>query len=469
MHIACYGAANPSSNFTIQIIRAPYVATISPTSSSAGNLVTLSGFGFGATRGSSYVKFGTVTATNYYSWTNTQIKVYVPAGVASGTIQVTVYLSSAASNPKNFVNNGVSSEGTMWRYDLGRSGNYPNGPTTLPLNLKWSYDIGAGTPIASSPVVANNIVYFGGDKLCALDANTGIFKWSYTADGWVHSSPTIAKGVVYFGSVNGRFYAVDANTGSLKWVYNDAYFTGDITCSPVVADNRVYFAVGKKLYALDATSGSLRWSYTVTGSWGIRASPTVVNGMVYFADSGNRDPVYNYTNDKICALDSLTGAVKWIYTLPHQTPNGTAAVVNNILYVGIYDHISNGGVLALDANTGGLKWYYHATGWPATPVVANGTVYIDSVYNTYALDANTGIQKWRVFGRGTMTAPSFSNGFIYIVSGCGGVLYALDANTGVEKWSYVIGGFSGDNSSCHIVNGKVYIGSSNGKLYCFGQ
>jgi outer membrane protein assembly factor BamB len=49
------------------------------------------------------------------------------------------------------------------------------------------------------------------------------------------------------------------------------------------------------------------------------------------------------------------------------------------------------------------------------------------------------------------------------------VLYALDAQTGAELWS------SGDQitsfnhfSSLSIANGRVYIGTYDGKLYCFG-
>lgn len=461
MHIACYGVANPSTNFTIRVITSPYVKTITPTSGNAGILLTLTGFGFGDTRGTNYVKFGSVTATNYSSWSNTQIKVYVPAGISAGVIQVVVYVASRPSNPTNFSLTGASSNGTMWRYDLGRTGNYPNGPTALPLNLKWSYNI--GFPIYTSPVVANNIVYFGGDKLYALDANTGIFKWSYQPDGWVYSSPAIALGVVYFGASSGRFYALDANTGSLKWRFDGALFS-NLENSPAVADNIVYFTAGKKLFALDATTGNLKWSYTVSGEYGIVSSPAIANGMVYLGDF----PTSSY-NGKIYALDSLTGAVKWIYTIINEFSNGIPAIVNGVLYVGTINVISDGGVIALDANTGSVKWHVGAHGSPETPAVANGVVYIHCTHDFYALDANTGNVKWDVLGTGSSTAPSFSKGIIYITNGAEGVLYAYDSNTGAVKWSYVIGGWSGSKSSPHIVNGRVYVGSSNGNVYCFGQ
>jgi PQQ-like domain len=45
-------------------------------------------------------------------------------------------------------------------------------------------------------------------------------------------------------------------------------------------------------------------------------------------------------------------------------------------------------------------------------------------------------------------------------------VYALDANTGAELWSYTTGGAV--YSSPAVANGMVYIGSDDGKLYCFG-
>jgi len=86
MHIAAYGLYNLSSNFTIQLTTAPYVKTITPTSGGAGTLVTLTGYGFGSARGTSYVQFGTIQAINYSSWTNTEIKVYVPSGCGNGVL-----------------------------------------------------------------------------------------------------------------------------------------------------------------------------------------------------------------------------------------------------------------------------------------------------------------------------------------------------------------------------------------------
>lgn len=449
-HLASYGAYNPSSNFTIQVITAPYVSTMSPTSGASGTLVTIYGFGFGATQGTSYVKFGTVQATSYYSWTNTQIKVYVPSGIAGGVLQVVAYVSSKASNPMNFTAPANSSDGTMWRYDLARTANYLNGPTGLPLNLKWKYYTDWG--LDTSPTIANNIIYFTTpDGLSALDANTGAFKWLYPVAG--SSPPAVAGGTVYYGNGGNTLYAVDANTGTLKWKYVDPY-GGYIYSTPAVLNGVVYFSTTQRFYALDANNGSVKWAYTT----GWFSSAAISNDMVYFGDNSG----------KIYALYATNGAVKWTYTITNGSLLGIPAVANGILYFGAA-WTGGGGLYALDANTGALKWksYNYGVRYLA---VSNGVVYTSGgpYGQLYAFDANTGALKWS--SSLSYTAPIVSNGLVFI-SGYDNNLYAIDANIGTVKWNFAING-NGGNGTYHspvIYNGKVYTTSTDGNIYCFGQ
>jgi len=453
-HLACYGVANPSTNYTIQVIAAPYVKIISPTSGSAGTLVTLYGFGFGDTQGSSFVKFGVVNATSYYSWANTQIKVYVPAGISAGAIQVVVYVASRPSNPINFTSTNISSEGTMFRYDLARTGNYPNGPTSLPLNVKWSYYLGGGAT-NYTPIIANNIVYVDSwDKLYALDANTGALKWSYYFGGGFsnsYSSPAVAGGIVYVGRFS-TLYALDATTGSLKWKYDAG---GSYITSPAVLNGIAYFATASsKMFALDAMNGSLKWTYLASGL--IQYPPAIANGVIYFGDN----------NRKIYALYANNGAVKWIYTLPTSfSITGTPAVFNGVVYFGAYLYL-----YAVDANTGTLKW--SQAGYYLTPAISNGVIYIPthSYPGIRALDANTGVTKWYLGDiRGGFSTAAVSNGLVFTLRG-DGKIDALDANTGNPKWSYAIGASFDGVLSPVIYNGKVYVvGEDRSKLYCFGQ
>lgn len=72
----------------------PQIGAVGPTIGRPGNTVTIDGEGFGTTTGT--VKFGTVDAT-ILSWSNTQIKVTVPA-MAAGVMNVTVVANGTTSN-----------------------------------------------------------------------------------------------------------------------------------------------------------------------------------------------------------------------------------------------------------------------------------------------------------------------------------------------------------------------------------
>ncbi len=77
----------------------PSITSLNPTSGAVGTSVTISGANFGATQGTSTVKFNGVAATPA-SWSTTGIVAPVPAGGATGNVVVTV--GGVASNGMNF-------------------------------------------------------------------------------------------------------------------------------------------------------------------------------------------------------------------------------------------------------------------------------------------------------------------------------------------------------------------------------
>lgn len=471
-HLAANGAASPSSTYTIQVTTAPYVASISPTSGGAGTLATIAGCGFGDTQSSSYVNFGSVKSTSYVSWSNTQIKVYVPSGVASGVLQVVVYVAARTSNATNFTNNSLSSDGAMWRADLGRTANYTNGPTALPLSLKWSYSLGSTN--FPKLTVANSAVYINAvGRFYALDVNTGVIKWSYPI-GTLYAGfiPCVASDKVYVGDYD-AFYAWDANTGALKWKYAlpiESNSQVQPIGSAAVSNNIVYFlATGNNLsilYAFDANSGALKWNYRFSIS--NNSSPTIANNILYIG-------VYA----QIYAFDAGNGSLKWTYSLPtNKRMNGTMAFNNGVLYFGTTDAIYGGTVYALDTNTLSLKWQASSAGLYYNPAVASGKVYCygtnNQGYSLQVLDANTGQALWAngYLSGSPFLSPTISRGIVYV----GDVLrsysnyriYAFDANSGAIKWSY---DFSGKSlgTSPEVGNGRIYLATDDGYIYSFGQ
>jgi photosystem II stability/assembly factor-like uncharacterized protein len=80
----------------------PVLSALRPASGRIRSTVTLSGHGFGASRDQSFVKFG-VKKAPVKSWSDTQIKVRVPSGVAKGYVKVKVTTAGGTSGTKRFL------------------------------------------------------------------------------------------------------------------------------------------------------------------------------------------------------------------------------------------------------------------------------------------------------------------------------------------------------------------------------
>src|SRR5467141_321438 len=92
------GVASNGVSFTVTV-PAPSITSLNPTSGLPGTSVTIAGANFGATQGTSTVKFNGITATPT-SWGAASITATVPAGATTGNVVVTV--GGAASNGVSF-------------------------------------------------------------------------------------------------------------------------------------------------------------------------------------------------------------------------------------------------------------------------------------------------------------------------------------------------------------------------------
>ncbi len=84
-----------------QLSGAPAITGVSPRSGAVGTEVTIDGSKFGASRGTSYVSFGSVQAASYNLWGDTRIRCLVPAGAISRPVTVTT--PEGTSNGVDFV------------------------------------------------------------------------------------------------------------------------------------------------------------------------------------------------------------------------------------------------------------------------------------------------------------------------------------------------------------------------------
>ncbi len=101
VYITVNGVKSNEVDFTVDPVKTFQVTSITPTSARIGDVVTIYGSGFGASQTISSVSFNGTKATEYSSWSDTDIKVKVPTGATSGKVYVTV--NGVKSNEVEFI------------------------------------------------------------------------------------------------------------------------------------------------------------------------------------------------------------------------------------------------------------------------------------------------------------------------------------------------------------------------------
>ena len=161
-----------------------------------------------------------------------------------------------------------------------------------------------------------------------------------------------------------------ANVGQLvqKWSVTTA---GDVTATPTVMNGVLYFPdMGGMLWAV-GTGGKVHWSQTVASYTGIagdisRNSPAIDGGELITGDGFNLNKLN--AGAHVFAVNRTTGALLWsvqVDTDPASIVTGSPTVYNGVVYVGVssYDESDSslcctfrGAVVALSAATGQILW-----------------------------------------------------------------------------------------------------------------
>ncbi|CAM5654919.1 outer membrane protein assembly factor BamB family protein [Streptomyces badius] len=237
------------------------------------------------------------------------------------------------------------------------------------------------------------------------------------------AGPVIHDGTVYVWQ-DARLRALDARTGLERWSYpiGDAASCGGVPVRGTPAnDGYVYIAAGTRVLAVETGSGRVRWHFEAPAVFlsppAFAPGPAVTGGGVYLAD-------YLGT---VYALDATTGKDRWrIATEARSSIEPVLVAVGNV-------HVGSGSALyTLDAVTGTPKWRFAAGGdVVGAPVVADGRVHFGSADHVlYTLDAAGGQLRWKLATGGEITgSPVARAGVVYACSKdrC---VYALDALKG---------------------------------------
>ncbi len=278
--------------------------------------------------------------------------------------------------------------------------------------LRWRFF--AGSPIASSPAIANDgTIYIGADNgnLYAIGSN-GLIKWSYPTGGAIKSTPALAiDGSIYFGSGDGCLYGLRPD-GTRKWIFQT---TGPIVASPVIDfEGSVYIgSTDGYFYGVD-TAGQEKWRYR-TGGPILNSAAISADGTLYFGSDDNN----------LYALDT-SGAFRWQFA--------TSGAIRSAPIIGEEDNIYFGSsdCHLYSLTSGGLLRWRYPTGGPvnSTPLCSfQGAIYFGSNDKSFYSLNTAGALRWRFPTDGAIESSSalVDDGTIYF-SSMDGHLYSVQAS-----------------------------------------
>jgi alcohol dehydrogenase (cytochrome c) len=176
----------------------------------------------------------------------------------------------------------------------------------------------------------------------------------------------------YHGDYSGRRHSsltqitpANVHQLTLAWAFETGQ-TGSIKASPILMDGVVYITAPDNVWANDARSGRQIWRYTYPANDGFHIGH---RGVAVYKDS-----IYFTTPDAhLVALDARNGKVKWNVVIADSKKGywstNAPLLVRNHLLVGVSGDFDNlpGILTSVDPETGATQWIFYSTPPPGTP------------------------------------------------------------------------------------------------------
>jgi len=255
--------------------------------------------------------------------------------------------------------------------------------------------------VGSAAAVQNELIYFaeesGSDRVTCFNLVNGKKVWSLKVID-PPGAPIISGDDLFITSRIGHVICANRWTGVVRWEQ-------DLRChfyAPVAADSaRVYVGTDRgDIIALERSDGSELWRFAA--------------GSTAFAQPLAEEFIYVGAADgTLWALDPASGSEVWRYECAssiHTTP----VLSGNRLIFGADDRVA----YCLNALDGGILWRYETTGIiQSSPVIAGETVILansaGSIYQ-FSLDGQLLAQ---LSVKGTIQAPAaVIDGRVYVVT-----------------------------------------------------
>jgi outer membrane protein assembly factor BamB len=391
-------------------------------------------------------------------------------------------------------------------------------------NLAWTLPFGG----RSTPVIFGDRLYLQTDtegevaltqeRLVAVDVNSGKVLWQqkfsqYLSDvpqhrsAWASPAVDPATGNIYMFTVSAELIALSPDgkvlwTRSLPEEYGAITTHGGRTTSPIIDGDKVILNTllqgwgtdlgrpGNRYFAFDTRTGQTIWiSSPQTRHYDTNYSTPIVVEV-----NGQRLMIVGGTDGLFHALQINTGKPVWNVEVSKRAILNSALFRNNIAYITHgeenFDTTTMGMVAAVDATGSGaltkaaFKWVTHGF-MPtfASPVMDAERLYtVDNGAIVGAFDLATGKQLWtKVLGTIQKSSPVLADGKLYIGTENGKFYILRPSATGVEVLDEDLLGQPGHPepiiASPAVANGRVYVTtfgpptnpSSSGHVYAIGK
>jgi alcohol dehydrogenase (cytochrome c) len=212
----------------------------------------------------------------------------------------------------------------------------------------------------------------------------------------------------------------------LAWAFQTAQQAG-IKSSPIVVNGIIYFTVPDNIWAVDALSGHQIWHYTYPPNKGSRIGHRGVS--IY------KDWLFFMTPDAhLVSLNAKDGTVRWNVTVADYKQGYwttmSPLVVGNHVLVGVSGDFDNlqGFLRSIDPETGKTQWQWDSTPPPGTPNATTGGM----TWMTGTYDPELDLIYWGT-GNPTpvLTASTRPGDNLYTCS-----IVALKPDTGKLAWAF---------------------------------
>ena len=167
---------------------------------------------------------------------------------------------------------------------------------------------------------------------------------------------------------------------TLEWTFQTGQNNG-IKATPILVDGVLYFTVPDNIWAIDARTGHMLWHYT--------APPNKAFHIGQRGVSIYKDKIYYMSSDAhLLALEAKTGKVLWDVVVADSTKGQWATmsplIVHNHVLVGASGDFDNlqGFLRAIDPDTGATQWNWFASSPPNTPkMTTGGNIWLTGTYD----------------------------------------------------------------------------------------